>query len=100
MTSDQTPPPRASRRRTIGLLVVLCMMLALVVFLGNWYWLPQFEATQRAKEYMQQAHPNLTYQSIQVWKRWDGHWAVEFDSEPPVRIDVDRHGGCAEGAGT
>ena len=92
MTSDSAKSRKSPRRWTFRFLGVLVVVLALVVFASNWYWVPQAEATQRAKEYMKQAHPKVTYDSIHVWKKWDGHWAVEFDSAPKVLVDVDRHG--------
>ena len=97
MTSDSTKQPTTRRSRTLWFVAFLCILLPFgVIFLSNGYWLDQAEATKRAEEFVKQSHPNLEFKQILVWKRWNGHWVMEFESAPPVMIDVDRHGGCTE----
>jgi hypothetical protein len=77
-------------------LILVGLALALGAYLRSGYWLSQDEATRRAKTFVQERHPGAAYQSLTLEKRWDGGWLVAFDSTPPIRVVVDRHGACTE----
>ena len=94
MGSDTPASSRTSSLRTIVLLAVLVVVIALAIYLRTWHWLPQDEAKKRAVDFIDHAHPGLEYQSTQSWKKWDGHWLVQFESNPPITVNVDRKGEC------
>ncbi len=76
---------------------LLCLILALLgLVVKDRYWLGQPEATRAADEFMTRKHPDLYYDSIRVLRKLNGHWGVQFNSKPPVRVDVDRQGNCRE----
>jgi hypothetical protein len=85
-----------ARRRAVLMGALVAVVLAAGVAFPRWYWLPQGEAMRRAADYMALARPGLPYERVTAWRRWTGAWAVEFGSEPPARLEVDRDGLCEE----
>jgi hypothetical protein len=88
------PTEQELRNRSIVVLLAIFLTFALLVALL--YWQPEGIATKRAKEYMQHTHAKLNYRSIRTWRKWEGKWAVEFDSTPKIIVEVDRRGKCEE----